>query len=73
MIKINYGSIGNPETGVTKDIVVKSAYPIKFKHYLVGFGLVCMGVYYLTSKAFRFGGDKFVEAEIQAMKDCDLI
>ena len=73
MIKINYGSITNPKTGESKDIVVKSAVPNKFKDIIIGGGLVLLGITHLTVTAFRSGADKFEAAELKTLSDLDLM
>lgn len=73
MIKFNGGSVTNPETGVTKDIVVKIQFPMHPKDALIGGGMVLAGIAYLTSVAFINGAKEFEKAEIKAMSDADLI
>lgn len=72
MIKFKQGTITNPGTGVTKDVIVKAAAPNKLKDILVGGGMVMMGIAYLTVTAFRHGSEKYEEAELQTFSDLDL-
>lgn len=73
MIKINYGSITNPKTGASKDIMVKAASPNKIKDILIGGGLVLLGITHLTVTAFRNGANKFEAAELNTLSDLELM
>lgn len=73
MIKLNYGSITNPKTGESKDIMVKAATPNKIKDILIGGGLVLLGITHLTMTAFRNGANKFEAAELDTLSDLDLM
>ena len=59
--------------GTIKDIVVKSATPNKFKDMLIGGGIVLVGIAYLTTTAFRYGSEKFEEAEYKTMVNLGII
>ena len=72
MIKFKQGELKNMK-GTIKDIVVKSATPNKFKDMLIGGGIVLVGIAYLTTTAFRYGSEKFEEAEYKTMVDLDII
>ena len=72
MIKFKQGELKNME-GTIKDIVVKSATPNKFKDMLIGGGIVLVGIAYLTITAFRYGSEKFEEAEFKTMVDLGII
>lgn len=72
MIKFKQGELKNME-GTIKDIVVKSATPNKFKDMLIGGGIVLVGIAYLTATAFRYGSEKFEEAEYKTMVDLGII
>ena len=72
MIKFKQGELKNME-GTIKDIVVKSATPNKFKDMIVGGGIVLVGIAYLTITAFRYGSEKFEEAEYKTMVDLGII
>lgn len=72
MIKFKQGELKNME-GTIKDIVVKSATPNKFKDMLIGGGIVLVGIAYLTTTAFRYGSEKFEEAEYKTMVDLGII
>lgn len=72
MIKIKRGSYTNLE-GVTKDIVVKSAAPNKLKDILIGGGMVLAGLVYLTTSAFKNGCEKLEEAEVETMRELNII
>ena len=73
MIKLNYGSVTNPKTGESKDIVVKAVASNKFKDIIIGGGLVLLGIAHLTFTAFRNGANKFEAAEIKTLSDLDLM
>ena len=73
MIRFKQGFITNPETGMTKDVVVKTVTPNNFKDILVGGGMVLIGITYLTVTAFRYGSEKFEEAELRTLSDLDLL
>ena len=72
MIKFKQGELKNME-GTIKDIVVKSATPNKFKDIIVGGGIVLVGIAYLTITAFRYGSEKFEEAEYKTMVNLGII
>ena len=72
MIKFKQGELKNMK-GTIKDIVVKSATPNKFKDMLIGVGIVLVGIAYLTTTAFRYGSEKFEEAEYKTMVDLGII
>lgn len=72
MIKFKQGELKNME-GTIKDIVVKSATPNKFKDILIGGGIVLVGIAYLTITAFRYGSEKFEEAEYKTMVNLGII
>lgn len=72
MIKFKQGELENME-GTIKDIVVKSATPNKFKDMLIGGVIVLVGIAYLTTTAFRYGSEKFEEAEFKTMVDLGII
>lgn len=72
MIKFKQGELENME-GTIKDIVVKSATPNKFKDMLIGGGIVLVGIAYLTITAFRYGSEKFEEAEYKTMVNLGII
>lgn len=72
MIKFKQGELKNME-GTIKDIVVKSATPNKFKDMIIGGGIVLVGIAYLTITAFRYGSEKFEEAEYKTMVNLGII
>ena len=72
MIKFKQGELENME-GTIKDIVVKAATPNKFKDMLIGGGIVLVGIAYLTATAFRYGSEKFEEAEYKTMVNLGII
>ena len=72
MIKFKQGELKNME-GTIKDIVVKSTTPNKFKDMIVGGGIVLVGIAYLTITAFRYGSEKFEEAEYKTMVNLGII
>ena len=72
MIKFKQGELKNME-GTIKDIVVKSATPNKFKDMMIGGGIVLVGIAYLTITAFRYGSEKFEEAEYKTMVNLGII
>lgn len=73
MIKFKQGSVTNPKTGVTTDIVVKAPTTNKVRDILIGGGLILVGVTHLTRTAFRRGAVAYEVAEFVALKDADLI
>ena len=73
MIKLNYGSITNPKTGESKDIMVKVVAPNKVKDIIIGGGMVLLGIVHLTFTAFHNGANKFEAAELKTLSDLDLM
>ncbi len=72
MLKSIYGSITNPVTGKSQDILVKIK-PNNVKDILIGGSLVVVGISYLTITAFKNGSNAFEEAEFNTLKDLDLL
>lgn len=72
MIKFKQGWIATKE-GIKKDIVVEAATPNKFKDIIIGGLLMTVGVAYLTTTAFRYGSNKFEEAEFETLEALDLL
>lgn len=72
MIKFKQGTIGNPNTGVSKDVIVKAASPNSLKDVLIGGGMVLVGIAYLTTTAFKNGSKTYEEAEMQVFEDLEL-
>ena len=72
MIKLNRGQISNYD-GKTKDIIVKTMSPNKFKDILIGGGLTLLGITYLTVSAFKNGVEKYENAELKTMNELGLI
>lgn len=73
MIKFKQGSVTNPKTGKSKDIIVKTVTANKFKDIVVGGGMVLIGIIYLTTTAFKNGSQKFDDAEMQVFADLELL
>lgn len=73
MFKYNYGRITNPKTGESTDVIVNGMKPNTVKDVLIGGGLVAMGIYYLTTAAFRHGSDEHYEADTKALLECCLV
>lgn len=72
MIKFKQGSIKNMD-GESKDIVVKAAAPNNLSDYLIGGGIISIGIAYLTITAFINGSKKFEEAEVRTMQDLGIM
>lgn len=72
MIKFKQGHLTNLE-GVKKDIIVKAVAPNKLKDIIIGGGLVLIGIGYLTTKAFKYGSERFEAAEFKVMEDLGII
>lgn len=72
MVKFKQGTITNPETGVSKDVIVKAVAPNNLKDVLIGGGMVLVGIAYLTTTAFKNGSKKYEEVEMQVFEDLEL-
>lgn len=72
MIKSKYGPITNPKTGETKDIVVDILSLKNAKDFLIGGGIVLVGLSYLTISAFKNGARAFEQAEYDTLEALDL-
>ncbi len=72
-MKTNYGSVTNPRTGVTKDIVVSAVCGNKLKDLLIGGSAVLAGIAWLTATAFKNGSEAYYEAEDKALDDAGLL
>lgn len=73
MIKFKQGSVTNPKTGATTDVVVKAPTTNKVKDILIGGGLILVGVIHLTRTAFQRGAAAYEVAEFNALMNADLI
>ena len=73
MIKFKHGSITNPKTNETKEIIVKSLFPNKIADLVIGGVVTLLDIGYLTVTAFRNGSDKLEEAEFKTMCDLDIV
>ncbi|NBH27732.1 hypothetical protein D3Z60_18590 [Lachnospiraceae bacterium] len=73
MIKSIYGPITNPKTGETKDIVVTTLTSKNLRDFLIGGGIVLMGISYLALSAFRNGANAFEEAEYKTLESLNLL
>lgn len=72
-MKMDYGYVTNPKTGVSKNIIVKAVTPNTIRDTLIGGGIVLLGIAYLTVTAFKNGSNKFEAAEMQTLMDAGLI
>lgn len=72
MIKFKQGSITNPKTGITKDIMVTGK-PNNVKEIIVGCGMVVAGIAYLTVNAFKHGSKAYEMAEVNTMESLELL
>ena len=72
MIKSKYGPITNPKTGETKDIVVDILSLKNAKDFLIGGGIVLVGLSYLAISAFKNGTRAFEQAEYDTLEALDL-
>lgn len=73
MIKSIYGPITNPKTGETKDIVVTTLTSKNLRDFLIGGGIVLMGISYLALSSFRNGANAFEEAEYKTLESLNLL
>lgn len=73
MIKMNFGSIGNYDTGKYEDIVVKAGAPNDLKDIFIGGGLIVAGVIWLTVTAFKKGACAYEKAEFDVLEKQDLM
>ena len=73
MIKMNFGAIGNYETGKYEDIVVRAVIPNNIKDILIGGGAVMAGIIYLTVTAFKNGARAYEKAEFDTLEKQNLI
>lgn len=72
MIKSIYGSITNPKTGESKDILVTTLNSKTIRNFLIGGGIVLVGISYLALSTFRNGANAFEEAEYKTLEALDL-
>lgn len=73
MIKMNFGSVGNYETGKYEDIIVKANWPNSLKDVLIGGGLIAAGAIYLAMSAFKNGAKAYEKAEFDVLEKQGLI
>jgi hypothetical protein len=72
MIKSIYGPITNPKTGESKDILVTTLNSKTIRDFLIGGGIVLVGISYLALSTFRNGANAFEEAEYKTLEALDL-
>lgn len=72
MIKSIYGPITNTKTGETKDIVVTALTSKNLRDFLIGGGIVLVGISYLAISSFRNGANAFEEAEYKTLESLNL-
>lgn len=72
MIKFKQGTITNPKTGITKNIMVAGK-PNNVKEIVVGCGMVIAGITYLTINAFKHGSKAYEMAEVNTLKSLGLL
>lgn len=72
MIKSIYGPITNPKTGETKDIVVTALNAKNIRDFVIGGGIMLIGISYLALSAFKNGANAFEEAEYKTLEALDL-
>lgn len=73
MINFKHGTITNTETGMTKDIVVNTAYPNTIRDTIIGGSIVLVGIAYLTITAFKNGAQAFDAAECKTLSELNLL
>lgn len=73
MINFKHGTITNTETGMTKDIVVKAAYPNTIMDTIIGGSIILVGIAYLTITAFKNGVQAFDAAECKTLSELNLL
>lgn len=72
-MKFKKGSITNPKTGKTKDIVLKTVLGSTVRDTIIGGSLIITGICYLTLSAFKNGANVYEKEEFKTMKDLDII
>lgn len=72
-MKMNYGSVTNIATGVTKDIIVSAKCGNKLRDILIGGGAVLAGIAWLTATAFKNGSEAYYKAEDNALDEAGLL
>lgn len=72
MIKFKQGTITNPKTGITKDVMVTGK-PNGVRGIVVGCAMVIAGITYLTVDAFKNGSKAYETAEVNTLKSLGLL
>lgn len=72
MIKFKQGTITNPKTGITKNVIVTGK-PNSVRGIVVGCVMVIASITYLTVDAFKNGSKAYETAEINTLKSLGLI
>lgn len=72
MIKFKQGTITNPKTGITKDVMVTGK-PNSVRGIVVGCVMVIAGITYLTVDAFKNGSKAYEKAEVTTLKSLGLL
>lgn len=73
MLKFNGGSVTNPKTNITKEIILKVKGPNNLKDLMIGSSITILGITYLTISAFKNGAETFLNAENKALVDADIM
>lgn len=72
MIKFKQGTITNPKTGITKNVIVTGK-PNSVRGIVVGCVMVIASITYLTVDAFKNGSKAYETAEISTLKSLGLL
>lgn len=72
MIKFKQGTITNPKTGITKNVIVTGK-PNSVRGIVVGCVMVIASITYLTVDAFKNGSKAYETAKINTLKSLGLL
>lgn len=73
MFTFTKGSITNPVTNATADIVVKALNSKSIRDLIIGGAMSILGMVYLAYSSIRNGADAMNEAELNAMYEVGVI
>lgn len=72
-MKISFGPIANPNTGVKMDIVCEHTTGMLVKDLLVGGAFMVIGAMYIAKKSFIRGAKSYDSAEVNVLEKLGLI
>jgi hypothetical protein len=71
-MKLNYGSVTNPNTNVTENVEFNILDAVNVKSLAIGLGLTAAGIAIIVAGHIRSGADAAMTADLSALARADL-